>query len=139
MDADKEGFLRSSSALIQTIGRAARHQEGCVIMYADAMTDSMKFAISETDRRRAIQEAYNRDHNITPQSVAKSIDEGLRAIIPQKEDSKKDTLNLKKIPKDEYPALIKELTVQMEFAAANLEFEKAADIRDTITQIKNSL
>lgn len=136
MDADKEGFLRSSSALIQTIGRAARHEDGRVLMYADKITKSMQFAIDETNRRRTIQEDYNTKHNITPISVAKAIDEGLRAIIPQKEDKNKDRVDLKKIPKDEYPALVKELTVQMEFAAANLEFEKAAELRDLIDEIK---
>lgn len=139
MDADKEGFLRSSSALIQTIGRAARHQEGQVIMYADAMTDSMKYAIDETNRRRSIQETYNTEHGITPTSIAKAIDEGLRAVIPMKEDENTPTINLKKIPKDEYPALIRELTAQMELASANLQFEKAAELRDTIKEIKDSL
>jgi excinuclease ABC subunit B len=137
MDADKEGFLRSSSALIQTIGRAARHQEGRVLMYADRMTDSMKFAIDETNRRREIQQAYNKKHNVTPISIAKEIDEGLRAIIPQKDSDKKPTLDLKKIPKDEYPHIIRELTSQMELAAANLEFEKAAELRDIIDDLKN--
>jgi excinuclease ABC subunit B len=139
MDADKEGFLRSESALIQTIGRAARHERGEVLMYADHVTDSMKRAIDETDRRRDIQEAYNTDHNITPRSVAKAIDEGLRAIIPQKEEDKAKKLDLKKIPKDEYPHLIKDLSAQMELAAANLEFERAAELRDTIEDIKKSL
>lgn len=138
MDADKEGFLRSSSALIQTIGRAARHQEGRVIMYGDRITDSMKFAISETDRRRSLQEAYNTEHGITPTTIAKAIDEGLRSVIPMKEDDP-NKLNLKKIPKDEYPHLIKELTAQMEFASANLDFEKAALLRDNIKEIKDSL
>ena len=106
-------------------------------MYADTITDSMKRAIDETNRRRGIQEAYNQAHGITPRSVDKAIDEGLRAIIPQKEgDKKKDKIDLKKIPKDEYPALIRELTGQMEFAAANLEFEKAAELRDIIESVK---
>ena len=139
MDADKEGFLRSTSALIQTIGRAARHEEGRVIMYADRMTQSMQAAIDETNRRREIQEAYNTEHNITPRSVAKAVDEGLRAIIPQKDTDKKDKLDLKKIPKDEYPTLIRELSAQMELAAANLEFEKAAELRDLIEEIKSSV
>jgi len=138
MDADKEGFLRSSNALIQTIGRAARHLEGKVIMYADRVTDSMQKAIDETDRRRTIQTTYNTEHNITPESIAKEIDEGLRALIPKKEDDSRK-LNLKKIPKDEYPALLKELTGQMELASANLEFEKAAELRDMITDIRNKL
>lgn len=139
IDADKEGFLRSSSALIQIIGRAARHQEGKVIMYADQTTGSMQQAIDETNRRRTIQEQYNKEHNITPQSIDKKIDEGLRAIIPMKEDEKKPRVDLKKIPKDEYDNLIKELTGQMDFAAANLEFEKAAELRDLIEDIKAKL
>lgn len=139
MDADKEGFLRSESALIQTIGRAARHQEGRVLMYADRVTDSMRRAIDETNRRRGIQEAYNTEHGITPTSVAKEIDEGLRALIPMKEDDKKPKLDLHKIPKDEYAGLIKDLTAQMELASANLEFEKAAELRDLIADIRSKL
>lgn len=136
IDADKEGFLRSESSLIQTIGRAARHEEGTVIMYADRITRSMQAAIDETNRRRAIQEAYNSEHGITPRSVAKAIDEGLRAIIPMKEDDKKAKIDLRKIPKDEYDSLVKELTGQMELASANLEFEKAAELRDVIADIR---
>ena len=135
MDADKEGFLRSTSALIQTIGRAARHQDGKVILYGDRVTDSMRAAMDETTRRRAIQEAYNTEHGITPTSVAKEIDEGLRAIIPVKDDGK-PKVDLKKIPKDEYDTLIKDLSGQMELASANLEFEKAAELRDLISQIR---
>jgi len=137
IDADKEGFLRSESALVQTIGRAARHVEGKVIMYADRITRSMKAAIDETNRRRAIQEAYNTEHGITPLSVAKEIGEGLRAIIPMKDDAKKPKLDLKKIPKDEYETLVKDLTGQMELASANLEFEKAAELRDIIADIRS--
>lgn len=136
IDADKEGFLRSESALIQIIGRAARHLEGRVIMYADKRTDSMNRAISETERRRAIQTAYNEKHGITPTSVAKEIDEGLRAIIPKKEDDGRPKLDLKKIPVDEYGGLIKDLSAQMDLASANLEFEKAAELRDLITEIR---
>lgn len=139
IDADKEGFLRSESALIQTIGRAARHGEGTVIMYADRVTRSMQAAIDETNRRRTIQENYNTEHGITPTSVAKEIGEGLRAIIPMKEDDKKPKLDLRKIPKDEYGTLIKELTGQMELASANLEFEKAAELRDLIADIKQKM
>lgn len=135
LDADKEGFLRSSSALIQIIGRAARHEEGRVLMYADNMTDSITRAIDETQRRREIQKQYNTEHNITPQSIAKEVSEGLRAIIPEKEEDIKK-INLKKIPRDEYPALIRELTAQMDVAASNLEFEKAADLRDLIDDIR---
>lgn len=136
MDADKEGFLRSESALIQTIGRAARHQEGTVLMYADKVTRSMQAAIDETIRRRSLQEAFNEANNITPTSIAKEIDEGLRAIIPDKDKDKPQKLDLKKIPKDEYKSLVKDLTGQMELASANLEFEKAAEIRDMIADIK---
>lgn len=135
VDADKEGFLRSTSALIQTIGRAARHLEGQVIMYADRITDSMKRAIDETNRRRSIQTAYNEEHGITPVSIAKEISEGLRAIIPKKDDDK-PKIDLRKIPKDEYASLIKDLSGQMELASANLEFEKAAELRDLIAEIK---
>lgn len=137
IDADKEGFLRSEQALVQTIGRAARHIDGKVIMYADVVTGSMQRAINETNNRRMIQEKYNQDHGITPTSIAKKIDEGLRAIIPAKEE--KPTLNLAKIPKDEYAGLIRDLTAQMELAAANLEFEKAADLRDIISEIRAKL
>ena len=136
IDADKEGFLRSESALIQTIGRAARHQDGSVIMYADTITRSMQAAMDETNRRRGIQEAYNTKHGITPTSVDKAIDEGLRAIIPMKEDDKKTKIDLRKVPKDEYDSLARELTAQMELASANLEFEKAAELRDIIADIR---
>ena len=137
LDADKEGFLRSESALIQTIGRAARHVEGKVIMYADEMTGSMQRAIEETYRRREIQERYNKEHNITPKGITKEISQGLRAIIPEKEKSKK--LDLKRIPREELPQIIKELTSQMQIAAANLEFERAAELRDQIDDIKLAL
>ncbi|OYW43883.1 excinuclease ABC subunit B, partial [Candidatus Saccharibacteria bacterium 32-45-3] len=137
MDADKEGFLRSGSALIQTIGRAARHQNGMVLMFADTITASMRFAIDETDRRRSVQENYNQAHGITPTSVAKAIDEGLRAVIPKVDNADKlKQLDVKKIPKDEYPHIIKELTAQMEIASANLEFERAAELRDLIKDFK---
>ena len=137
LDADKEGFLRSESALVQTIGRAARHEEGKVIMYADTMTGSMQRSIEETYRRREIQQKYNEEHNITPHSVAKEISQGLRAIIPEKEKSNK--LDLRKIPREEYPQIVKELTSQMQLAAANLEFERAAELRDQIGDIKTAL
>ena len=136
IDADKEGFLRSESALIQTIGRAARHIEGKVIMYADNITESMERAISETNRRREIQEKYNKEHHVTPKSVSKEISAGLRAIIPEKEVESR--LDVKKIPKEEYPSLIKELTSQMQLAAANLEFERAALLRDQIAELETT-
>ena len=135
IDADKEGFLRSEQSLIQTIGRAARHEQGSVIMYADRITRSMQAAIDETNRRREIQQTYNKEHGITPTSVAKEIGEGLRALIPQKDDVPK--LNLNKIPRDEYGSLVKDLSAQMELASANLEFEKAAELRDLIQEIRD--
>lgn len=134
LDADKEGFLRSESALIQTIGRAARHEQGHVIMYTDHITESMEKAISETNRRREIQHEYNIEHNIVPHSVKKEIGAGLRAIIPEKEEVAR--LDLKRVPKEELPSLIKELQSQMQLAAANLDFEKAAMLRDQITEIQ---
>lgn len=134
LDADKEGFLRSESALIQTIGRAARHVEGKVIMYANFITESMEKAISETNRRREIQKQYNFEHNITPTSIKKEISAGLRALIPEKE--KENKLDIRKIPKDELPGLIKQLSSEMQLAAANLEFEKAAALRDEVARIK---
>ena len=134
LDADKEGFLRSESALIQTIGRAARHVEGKVIMYADFITESMEKAITETNRRRDIQMKYNEEHNITPTSIKKEVSLGLRAIIPEKQVENK--LDIKRIPKDELPNLVKQLSSEMQLAAANLEFEKAAALRDEIQKIK---
>ena len=134
LDADKEGFLRSESALIQTIGRAARHEEGKVIMYANFITESMEKAIFETNRRREIQKKYNEEHGIVPHSVQKDISAGLRAIIPEKE--KENKLDIKRIPKDELPKLVKQLSTEMQLAAANLEFERAAGLRDEIERIK---
>ena len=135
LDADKEGFLRSESALIQTIGRAARHVDGKAIMYADTITESMEKAISETNRRREIQQKYNKEHHITPQGIKKEIGKGLRAIIPEKEQQNK--LDLKKVPPEEIPKLIKQLESEMKLAAANLEFERAASLRDLIEDIKS--
>lgn len=133
LDADKEGFLRSDQALIQTIGRAARHVDGRVVMYADHVTGSMQRAMDETNRRRKIQEAYNKEHGITPKGIEKAIEERMRS-----DDDTVDTkkLNLKKIPKEEYGAMVRDLTAQMDLASANLEFEKAAELRDLIKQIK---
>ena len=134
LDADKEGFLRSEQALVQTVGRAARHVEGHVIFYADRITKSMQYTIDETARRRTIQEKYNQEHGITPRGVSKNIEKGLRPDLP--EEAKKAKLDLKKIPKDEYKSLVKDLTGQMELAAANLQFEQAAELRDIIAQVK---
>lgn len=135
LDADKEGFLRSESALVQTIGRAARHVDGHVIMYADNITESMEKAISETNRRREIQQEYNKKHHITPKGIKKEVGAGLRALIPEKEQ--KDALNLKKVPPEEIPKLIKQLESEMKLAAANLDFERAASLRDLIEDIKS--
>lgn len=134
LDADKEGFLRSEQALIQTVGRAARHVEGHVIMYADRVTKSMQTTIDETTRRRAIQEAYNTEHGITATGINRAVEAGMRPDLP--EEAKRAKLDLKKIPKDEYGSLIKDLTSQMDLAAANLQFEQAAELRDLIEQIK---
>ncbi len=136
LDADKEGFLRSERALVQTIGRAARHEEGRVIMYADVMTKSINAAVSETKRRRKIQEKYNKEHNITPTSISKAMSRGIERLTPKEEAPK---INLKKIPKEEYKHLIKDLSSQMHLASANLEFEKAAELRDIIQEIKEKL
>ena len=135
LDADKEGFLRSEQALVQTVGRAARHQEGRVIMYADHVTGSMERTINVTNKRRAIQEKYNTKNGITPTSISRAIAE----LWPRAEKEQKPKLDLKKIPKDEYAYMIKDLTGQMDLAAANLEFEKAADLRDLISEIKAKL
>lgn len=133
LDADKEGFLRSEQALVQTIGRAARHQNGRVIMYADRQTKSMKRAINETNRRREKQAAYNEEHNITPAGIQRVVEATMRTSTEKVDDDGR--IDTKKIPKDEVPHVLKELRAQMELAAANLEFEKAAELRDTIEQI----
>jgi excinuclease ABC subunit B len=137
LDADKEGFLRSTGSLIQTMGRAARHLEGRAILYADVMTDSMKRAIGETNRRRATQKQYNEENNITPQSIIKPIDMALIAIaegdyvtVP---DHSEDDIDL---PPAEREKLIEELERGMREAARKFEFEKAAQIRDRIKQLR---
>lgn len=136
VDADKEGFLRSTSALVQTIGRAARHVEGKVIMYADRITGSMQVAIDETNRRRERQEAYNVEHGITPEGIQKAIAERMHE---EKETELADVnlVNLEKVPKDELKFLMKQLNEQMEMASAQLQFEKAAEIRDQIAEIRD--
>ena len=135
LDADKEGFLRSDVALIQTMGRGARHVEGKVIMYADRRTGSMERAIGETTRRRKIQQAYNEKHGITPAGIIKAIRES-RLAGKQKPQDEKPIIDPKSIPKDELPHILKDLENQMALAAANLEFERAAHIRDQITSLK---
>ena len=135
LDADKEGYLRSQTALIQTIGRAARHVDGHVIMYADVITASMRRAIDETDRRRSIQQAYNEEHGITPQGIRKTvhdITERVKAIA----ETRSPYVAQGDLPKDEILRLIKDLESQMKTAARNLEFEKAALLRDQIVDLR---
>ncbi|MDD2629239.1 MAG: excinuclease ABC subunit UvrB [Limnochordia bacterium] len=135
LDADKEGFLRSDTALIQTIGRAARNVYGRVVMYADRITNSMERAISETNRRRAIQQQYNEEHNITPQTVKKAVRERVGSEVPAEEkQSKPEVSDPKILAKD-----IKELEKQMFQAAQQLEFERAAILRDQIKELRSGL
>lgn len=133
LDADKEGFLRSKTSLIQTIGRAARHVNGRVIMYADKITDSMKFAIDETNRRREYQREYNRINNITPTSIQKEI----RDRLVEKEDMIKKSLDIEveKLTEKQKKLMIMDLRAKMLLAAENLQFEKAAEIRDKIKEL----
>jgi excinuclease ABC subunit B len=140
LDADKEGFLRSSGSLIQTIGRAARNVEGRVVLYADTVTDSMRRAMEETGRRRQLQTAYNREHGITPESIKKSISDALSSIyekdyytVPAVPDAERSEL----ITKEEIPALMAQLDKEMRAAAKRLEFERAADLRDRIRELEN--
>jgi len=135
LDADKEGFLRGQAALIQTIGRAARHVEGRVIMYADRITDSMKYAIDTTLARRKLQEAYNTEHGITPEGIKKAMGERMQAAAAA-ETADVHELHPEDIPKEERTRIIKDLGVQMQMAAENLQFEKAALLRDQIDELK---
>ena len=139
LDADKEGFLRSETSLVQTIGRAARNAEGHVIMYADNMTDSMRNAIDETRRRREIQMRYNEEHGITPKTIQKSV----RDLISISKKVAAEELRLEKDPesmnKDELEKLIKDISKQMRKAAAELNFEAAAELRDKMTELKKQL
>jgi excinuclease ABC subunit B len=139
LDADKEGFLRSGGSLIQTVGRAARNVNGRAMMYADRMTDSMRHAISETDRRRAIQEAYNVEHGITPASIVKSIDEVMTSVYERDYVTVGTTADEGGVFKTQadLDAHVGVLQAQMKAAAANLEFEKAAALRDRIKQLKS--
>jgi excinuclease ABC subunit B len=138
LDADKEGYLRSEGSLIQTMGRAARHIDGRVIMYADTMTNSMRRAIDETNRRRAIQIAYNREHGVTPQGIRKAI-RGITDQLKAVAETRVPYMVEGEIPKDEIARLIRSLESQMKTAARNLEFEKAAFIRDQIVDLRKSL
>ena len=139
LDADKEGFLRSETSLIQTIGRAARNSEGHVVMYADVMTDSMRNAIEETNRRREIQEAYNKEHGITPTTIKKAV----RDLIAVSKAVAETEVKLKKDPesmsKKELKNLISQLEKQMRQAAADLNFEQAAELRDKMIELKKNL
>jgi len=139
LDADKEGFLRSAGALIQTVGRAARNVRGRAILYADHVTDSMRQAMNETDRRRRVQEEYNATHGITPASIVKNIDDVLSSVY------ERDYVT---VPKDadergrfktraELEAFIARLDREMKEAAANLEFERAASLRDRLRRLRN--
>jgi excinuclease ABC subunit B len=139
LDADKEGFLRSSGSLIQTAGRAARNVNGRVIMYADRMTDSMRSAIGETDRRRTLQATYNDEHGITPQSIVKQIDEVMSSVY-ERDYLMPAYLREPSEPfrtQDEIEAHIRTLKDQMKQAAANLDFEKAAALRDDIKRLRD--
>lgn len=139
LDADKEGFLRSETSLVQTIGRAARNAEGHVIMYADTVTDSMRLAIGETERRRSIQEAYNKEHGITPQTIKKAV----RDLISISKDVEKKEEDFEKAPesmsKKELEKAIGELQKKMKRAAADLNFEEAALLRDKMILLKKQL
>ena len=139
LDADKEGFLRSETSLIQTIGRAARNSEGHVIMYADTMTDSMQMAIDETKRRREIQMKYNEEHGITPQTIQKSV----RDLISISKKIAAEEMRIEKDPESmsakELEKLIKDMTKQMKKAAAELNFEAAAELRDKLVDLKKIL
>ena len=139
LDADKEGFLRSTGAMIQTIGRAARNVEGRAILYADRMTDSMKRAIEETDRRRTIQRAYNEEHGIVPQTILKSMDSGLAAILKAEYGDPEETVAEEKAEfasQAELDSYLAALELQMREAAQKFEFEKAARLRDTLKELR---
>ena len=139
LDADKEGFLRSEVSLIQTIGRAARNSEGHVIMYADVMTDSMRKAIQETERRRSIQEAYNKEHGITPTTIKKAVRDLItvsRAVAETEDKLKKDPESM---TRKELTKLIGQVEKQMRAAAADLNFEQAAELRDKMIELKKNL
>ena len=139
LDADKEGFLRSSTSLIQTIGRAARNADGHVIMYADVITDSMRAAIDETNRRRAIQSAYNQKHGITPQTIKKAV----RELISISREIAREEVRFEKDPESmsrkELEKLIADIQKKMQKAAADLNFEAAAQLRDKMLELKEKL
>ena len=138
LDADKEGFLRSETSLIQTIGRAARNVDGHVIMYADTITGSMKYALDETSRRREIQQKYNEEHGITPKTIEKSIRD-LITIEVKKEELPDEDKDAESMTKKELQKVIAKLTKKMNMAAADLNFEVAAEIRDQLKVYKAAL
>jgi excinuclease ABC subunit B len=140
LDADKEGYLRSETSLIQTIGRAARHVSGTVLMYADNVTQSMERAINETERRRERQLAYNAEHNIDPKSILKSVRDILASVGASDETRKRAAgKTLKEVPRDVLLATIGKLEKEMRAAAARLEFEKAAALRDELWELRKQL
>jgi excinuclease ABC subunit B len=151
LDADKEGFLRSGTSLIQTMGRAARNVDGQVIMYADRVTDSMQRAISETQRRRVVQQAYNLEHGIDPQTIRKAVTDILSMLRPDDESApvpgrdrrsrKRDRMasDYAELPRDELARLILTLEEEMHQAATELRFEYAARLRDEISDLKAEL
>lgn len=140
LDADKEGFLRSETSLIQTIGRAARNSEGHVIMYADTITDSMRVAIGETNRRREIQEAYNEEHGITPTTIKKEIRDLISTTADEDKVAKVDaTKDVESMTKKELIEMAAKLTKKMNQAAAELNFELAAELRDQLKEVKETL
>ena len=140
LDADKEGFLRSAGSLIQTMGRAARHIEGRAILYADRVTDSMRRAIDETDRRRTVQRAYNEENGITPQSIISTVDMGLAQILKAEygDVAEEEMASLPEFASQaELAATIATLETQMRDAARKFEFERAAKLRDTIKELRD--
>jgi excinuclease ABC subunit B len=140
MDADKEGFLRSGTSLIQTIGRAARNAEGRVILYADGVTPSMKLAMGETERRRAKQMAYNEAHGITPTTIVKSFESPLAAILDadyvKVPKDKEEAAELPDVTLEALPLAIQRLRGEMKAAAARLDFERAAELRDRVRALE---
>ena len=139
LDADKEGFLRSETSLIQTIGRAARNAEGHVIMYADTVTDSMRAAIDETSRRRQLQQAYNEEHGITPTTIKKAVRDLIAISKAAEKAPSADEKDLESMSAKELNKLVKEIQKKMHQAAAELNFEEAAVLRDRMLEVKKAL
>ena len=139
LDADKEGFLRSETSLIQTIGRAARNAEGRVIMYADTITDSMRIAIDETMRRRSMQQQYNEEHGITPTTIKKAVRDLISISKEVAETEDRMMKDPESMSKKELEKLVKDVEKQMRAAAADLNFEMAAELRDKMIELKKNL